>query len=87
VLERAINLTDGDTILPVHLPAYISQNKNKAVKQPLTSLKSIIEETEKEAIINCLKTTKGNKLKTAKRLNISRSSLYEKIERYGIEVE
>lgn len=87
VLERAINLTEGDSILPIHLPTYINQSKRKALLSPINSLKNIIEETEKEAIINCLKSTKGNKLKTAKQLNISRSNLYEKIEKYRIDIE
>lgn len=85
VLERAINLTDSEIILPVHLPTYIYQNKNKKTNEPINSLKNIIEEAEKNTIINCLNATKGNKLKTAKLLDISRSSLYDKLEKYGIE--
>ena len=84
VLERAINLTDGEKILPVHLPYYITQcRKNKHHKKG--SLKDIIEETEKEMIINVLKATNGNKLKTAEILDISRSSLYDKLEKYSLE--
>lgn len=86
VLERAINLADGDNILPIHLPTYLTQNKKKKNRHGTTTLKNIIEEAEKEAIINCLESTKGNKLKTAKLLNISRSSLYEKIEKYDIHI-
>lgn len=85
VLERAINLTDSDTILPVHLPVYITQSSKKISKGPIRSLKEVVEDTEKEAIVRCLEYTQGNKLKTAKLLNISRSSLYDKIEKYGLE--
>ncbi len=85
VLERAINLTDSDIILPVHLPVYlIKENGRPILDDPVRPLKDIIESIEKEAIVSCLKYTKGNKLKTAKLLDISRSSLYDKIERYGI---
>lgn len=87
VLERAINLADGDTILPIHLPTYITQNKKKPNNGSTTSLKNLLEEAEKEAIIRCLKSTNGNKLKTAKLLDISRSSLYDKIEKYGIDID
>ncbi|MDR7857435.1 sigma 54-interacting transcriptional regulator [Tissierella sp.] len=84
VLERAINLTDSDTILPVHLPVYLTQNKKIIMDGPVRPLKEIIEDTEKEAIIRCLEYTEGNKLKTAKLLDISRSTLYDRMEKYGI---
>lgn len=84
VLERAINLTDSDTILPVHLPVYLNQNMDLVHTGPVRPLKELIEDTEKEAILRCLDYTGGNKLKTAKLLNISRSSLYDKLERYEI---
>lgn len=84
VLERAINLADGDTILPIHLPYYITQSKLKRQNKKGT-LRDIVEETEKEMILSVLKETKGNKLKTSEILDISRSSLYDKLEKYGIE--
>ncbi|NLV89739.1 MAG: sigma 54-interacting transcriptional regulator [Tissierellia bacterium] len=84
VLERAINLTDSDTIMPVHLPVYITQRSTKAIDGPVRPLKDTIEDVEKEAILRCLEYTEGNKLKTAELLNISRSSLYNKMEKYGI---
>lgn len=84
VLERAINLTDSDIILPAHLPAYLRQQTGIATHGPIVPLKEIIEDAEKEAILQCLEYTGGNKLQTSKLLNISRSSLYDKIERYGI---
>lgn len=84
VLERAINLTDSDTIIPVHLPVYITQRSTKAIDGPVRPLKDTIEDVEKEAILRCLEYTEGNKLKTAELLNISRSSLYNKMEKYGI---
>lgn len=86
VLERAINLTESDSILPVHLPVYLTQNTKKVTRGPIRSLKDVVEDTEKESIARCLEYTQGNKLKTAKLLSISRSSLYEKIEKYGLEV-
>ncbi|EOD00322.1 sigma-54 interaction domain-containing protein [Caldisalinibacter kiritimatiensis] len=84
VLERAINLTDSDTILPMHLPVYLTKNTKYTMDSPIRPLKYIIEDAEKEAITRCLKYTNGNKLRTAKLLGISRSSLYDKIEKYGI---
>lgn len=84
VLERAINLTDSDTIMPVHLPVYLTQITRRTLDGPVRPLKDLIEDTEKEAILRCLEYTEGNKLRTAELLNISRSSLYNKMEKYGI---
>ena len=82
VLERAINLTDTDTISSNHLPSYLLQNERKIETDIIVPLKYIIEDVEKEAIERCLKYTDGNKLKTARLLDISRSSLYDKMEKY-----
>ncbi|RSK28365.1 PAS domain-containing protein [Bacillus sp. HMF5848] len=86
VLERAINLTDSETILPIHLPYYITEVKQEQTlsKQGRT-LKDFVEKTEKEVLQYYIQKTGGNKKQTAKLLDISRSSLYEKLERYGLE--
>ena len=43
-----------------------------------------IQNTEKEAIIQALLQTNGNKAKAARLLNIDRSSLYYKLKKYNI---
>jgi two-component system response regulator HydG len=43
-----------------------------------------IKDIERQAILETLKLTGGNKAETAKRLGISRRALYDKIEKYGI---
>ena len=75
VLERAINLTDSDTIYPSHLPADLRQKKSTEAHGPIVPLKELVEDTEKQAIVKCLEYTGGNKLKASKILDISRSSL------------
>lgn len=85
VLERAINLTDSETIHPIHLPYSLTTQKKTKKLTTGRTLKDIVEETEKELIKNCLEETNGNKLKTAEMLAISRSSLYDKIEKYHLE--
>ncbi len=47
---------------------------------------TLLEGVERNAIIQTLKETGGNKLETAKRLGIGRQTLYNKIKAYGIEV-
>jgi DNA-binding NtrC family response regulator len=46
---------------------------------------TLMEAMERNAIIQMLKETGGNKLETAKRLGIGRQTLYNKIKIYGIE--
>lgn len=86
IIERAINMTDNETIEVFHLPPYIF-TLPKAVTQEMPriqNLKEAVEEIEKTTITNCLLSVQNNKLKAAKLLGISRTSLYEKIEKYKI---
>ena len=46
---------------------------------------TLLEGVERNAIIQMLKETGGNKLETAKRLGIGRQTLYIKIKGYGID--
>jgi len=47
---------------------------------------SNLEEAERNTIIQALETTQYNKSKTASLLSISRSTLYQKLKKYGIDV-
>ncbi len=46
---------------------------------------TLLEGVERNAIIQMLRETGGNKLETAKKLGIGRQTLYNKIKAYGIE--
>ena len=85
ILERAINFLDKETIIkPKHLPSKITGSmKDKEIK----SLKSTLEEVERQAIIDSLIISKGNKTLAAEKLGISRTSLYEKISKYEISMD
>ncbi|WP_201259590.1 helix-turn-helix domain-containing protein [Tissierella sp. P1] len=52
----------------------------------MKSLKSILEEVEKQSIIDSLIIANGNKTLAANTLDISRTSLYEKISKYEIDM-
>jgi len=88
VVERAINMTDSETIEIQHLPPFIIAHKSNETTEVtiLTSLKHAVDEVEKSTILKCLKAVHYNKLKAAKILGISRTSLYEKIEKFNIEM-
>lgn len=84
VLERAVSLVDaGEIIQPEQLPPKITglRQANKAL-----SLQEAVEKAEREVIINALKVTDGNKTRTCMLLNVSRSTLYERINKYGINI-
>ncbi len=49
------------------------------------SLKEILDQTEKNVILEVLEHTKGNKTEAAKLLGVAIRSLYYKLERYGIQ--
>jgi PAS domain S-box-containing protein len=82
ILERAINLIqDSNVISPIDLPEEITGIKETKI---IISLEQTIVVAEKQAIIDALETANGNKTKAAKYLEIGRTSLYEKIQKYNI---
>ncbi|MDR5659112.1 sigma 54-interacting transcriptional regulator [Serpentinicella sp. ANB-PHB4] len=87
IIERALNIVEKEAmILTDHLPYNITKKSKVQMDTQKNSLKDILEAVEREEIKKCLIKTSGNKLKTAKLLGISRTSLYEKLEKYNIEV-
>ena len=82
-VQRAVLLSEGETVDASDLS--ISQAKVAGEDSPDTNF-TLLEGVERNAIIQMLKETGGNKLETAKRLGIGRQTLYNKIKAYGIEV-
>jgi DNA-binding NtrC family response regulator len=88
LIERVFMLSENDVIGLQDLPSEVrkgtggdhvaSDNWNGQ------TLNQILKHTEKRVISQILKQVKGNKLKAAKLLKISRSTLYTKIEDYQI---
>ncbi|WP_160687092.1 sigma-54-dependent Fis family transcriptional regulator [Clostridium sp. C2-6-12] len=84
VLERAINFMGDREIIDVDdLPKEVTGKKASIIPK---RLQDVLEESEKNAIILALRASDGNKTKAAKILDIGRTSLYEKIEKYKIQV-
>jgi transcriptional regulator with PAS, ATPase and Fis domain len=85
VLERALLMSDGDSLeaadldcvmpaarLPVHLAS------------PAGGIAEAVAQAEREAILNALSHSHGNKAQAARLLGISRAALYEKIAALGV---
>ena len=94
LIERALNLVEKEAMIHLdHFPYYIRKGVEEEKQLPLKELdisldgdlKDLLERIEKKVIKDVLKEYKGNKLQTAQRLGISRTSLYEKINKYGLE--
>ena len=87
IIERAFNIIDKETTIVLqHLPYYINNNEPENKNKKQRGLKEILEEVEKNAIEKSLVENHGNKYRTAKELNISRTSLYEKIQKYRLDI-
>lgn len=85
VMERAFNFIGNDKVIRLeHLPSMLTGNFTKIQSK---SLKKILDETERAAIIDTLISHCGQKTLTAKTLEISRTNLYEKIRKYHIDSE
>jgi two-component system response regulator HydG len=81
-IQRAVLLSEGDEVAMSDLS--VAAGKTGSGEENETSF-TLLEGVERNAIIQTLKATNGNKLETAKRLGIGRQTLYNKIKAYGIE--
>jgi len=86
VIERSINLLDSDRIIKVStLPIHITQSHKTHIYISGSTLKEQLYDVEKNIILECLAENQGNKQKTANDLDMSRTSLYQKLRSYGID--
>ncbi|MBE3587680.1 MAG: sigma-54-dependent transcriptional regulator [Thermoanaerobacteraceae bacterium] len=87
VIERAFNLVEDDIIEIKHLPPYLQKLDQKALKnRQQRTLPVLLEEVEKEALMEALTAAGGNKMQAARILGISRAWLYKKMKQYGIQL-
>jgi transcriptional regulator with PAS, ATPase and Fis domain len=80
-IEHAVIVAKKRLILPRDLPQSFTQEP-EVLQRPFTLL-----DHERDLILKTLETTNWNKHQTAKKLNITRSTLYGKIKRYSLERE
>lgn len=83
VIEASIYLTSNESITTESLPDYMKESAVYPVGKK--NLKDILEETEKRILTQSLSKYNHDKLEAANALGISKSSMYEKLKKYGIE--
>ncbi|MFP4650627.1 MAG: sigma-54-dependent transcriptional regulator [Desulfobacterales bacterium] len=91
MVERAVILSPGGYITEKDLPLNISRTDERASQAAAAEdagtgdAGSSLDEIEKSAIVRSLKKAEGNKSEAARLLGITRRTLYNKLEKYGIE--
>ncbi|WP_407310226.1 sigma-54-dependent transcriptional regulator [Desulfosporosinus sp. SB140] len=88
MMEHALVMGKGQVILVEDLPEEVLNRQKACLAETGTkqeTLRSMVKSLEKEVIAQTLQKTGGNKLQTAKLLDISRRALHYKIEEYGLE--
>jgi len=78
-IERAVILSDKDTLIPADFFFNNEQSINEFSNNPIS-----LDEAEKILISNSIKRNKGNLSGVARELNIGRQTLYRKMEKYGL---
>ncbi len=88
ILERALNLSEGNLILKEHLLldkfGQIGDTIN--TMQEMKPLREVLQETEKKTIMQALELFEGDREGALKSLKIGKSSFYEKIKKYDIKI-
>jgi len=90
LLERAANIALSGDLNDYHfqnfMPRFLSGSKDKSFDKSV-SLNDLKVKMERDAIINALRISKGNKKRASEILQIDRSVFYKKLERYKIDVK
>jgi transcriptional regulator with GAF, ATPase, and Fis domain len=89
-IERALIVAEGHVISPAHLG--IGGHASLAPglpSEPPTAARSVptpqpLAEVEKQAVVDALRSAKGNKTEAAAALGLSRGALYRRLERFGL---
>jgi DNA-binding NtrC family response regulator len=86
VIERALILSDGDTVLPEHLPIGMRELQARTAGRDAAS-RPTLAEAEREYIRQVLEECKGHRHKAAQILGISERNLYRKLKEIEPQVD
>ncbi len=87
IIERAVILQEGEQIDVEDLPEKVRSRTCSRRSLSLDKAQMTLEELEKEYLISVLEETNWQKKKASLILGINASTLYRKIQRYGLERE
>ena len=85
VIERGVILCQGEVLLPEFLPMELKEDTSDFTSAKASFGKISLQTMEKHHILDVLKEMNGNKSQAARVLQISRSTLREKLKSYQIE--
>lgn len=86
-VERSVVLTRNDRITVEDLPPQMREGAEEAPARPsdeIVPLKSHLEDPERRYIETALRRFAGNRQETAKALDINRTTLFNKMRKYGL---
>ena len=85
-IEHALVLCDGPVLLARHLPREIQSPDLAPAMAQRSSAPVSFQDAEREALLEALRRTSGNKAKAARLLGIHRATIYVKIRKFGLTV-
>ena len=84
ILERAVVLSEGNTINEETLIFMVAKTKGTKIAEPSLNLESRLASAEKHLLEQAMLASKGNKAKAARILGIKEGTLYYKLNKYGL---
>jgi sigma-54 dependent transcriptional regulator, acetoin dehydrogenase operon transcriptional activator AcoR len=81
LVERAVNLADGNVIEPAHFGTPVPEQEPAPAKHPS---RNRLEAAERKIIMETLEETGRNVARTAALLGITRVTLYKRLKKYGL---
>lgn len=85
ILERAVNITEGNTIFSKHL-SISTKNVKKNGEVYIRPLKDVVYEAERSAIKEAINYYKGDKKAVMDSLQIGKTNFYDKVKKYSIDI-
>lgn len=99
VVERMLNILNGDIITVDHLPVEIVQNSSAqnelppnfeeagaSVRWHRQNNKQMMRQMEKQEILRLIDQYGGNLSRVAQEMNVSRTTIYRKLKQYNINI-
>jgi DNA-binding NtrC family response regulator len=84
VIERGVILCRQNALVPEHLPIELYEGEEPSPVPKVSMGNVSLQEMEKHHILDVLKSVNGNKSQAARILDISRSTLREKLKNYQL---